>query len=450
MLIAFLLATSAIASGGAAPPRFTDVGPNIRLSIDQLATAEDPGGEFQREPHIAIDPTDPKHLLAGAIEGRRDEDGFPLAMGYYESHDGGRTWQAGLIPKVSAASGSEEYEFTVDPVVAFGPDGSQFFACVSFDPDGASAIHVSHTGGDGEWESPVAVDTDPEFERLDKPWIAVDQEPGSPNFGTIYVSWLEFVGPVSEATTTYVSASSDGGHVWSTPVAITPDTESVGSQILIEEGGAVTVVYFDLAGSRIRAVRSEDAGATWSPPRTVADVDRAPIPGQRTGEFLPSAAIDPSTQTMHVVWQDARRDVADIMHTRSKDAGTTWSDAQRINRGPKGIESFDAAVAAAGGGVHVIFYDGRDGRDRDDLYNLYYAQSTNDGRTFLKPNLKVTSRSFDIDYAAPSSRGLFLGDYIGIAALRKRAHAVWVDTREPSSVTDAEGQNDVFSARITP
>lgn len=449
-LIAVMLATSSVARGGASPPRFNDVGPNVRLSIDQLANADEPGGESQREPHIAIDPTDPRHLLVGAIEGRRNSDGYPLALGYYVSHDGGRTWEVGLVPGASALTGSDEYDFASDPVVAFGPDGTQFFTYQSFDAGEASAIQVSHTDAEGEWESPTAVATDPDFQRLDKPWIAVDLTAGSPFFGRVYVAWVGAVGPFSADITMYLSSSSDGGHVWSTPVAITPDRRTQGAQVLVEEGGAVTVVYFDLTDDRIRAVRSEDGGSTWAAPATVAEVERAPIPGQRTGEFYPSATIDPSTQTMHVVWQDARRDVADIMHSRSKDAGATWSDPQRVNGGPKGIESFDGAVDAAGGGVHVIFYDGRDGKDRDDLYNLYYAQSTNDGRTFLRPNLKVTSRSFDIDYAAPNSGGLFLGDYIGIAALRKRAHAVWIDTREPSSVTDAEGQNDIFSARITP
>jgi hypothetical protein len=450
LAIVLLLTVSSPALGGAASPRFTQVGPNVRLSIDQLATPDAPGGEYQREPHIAIDPTDGKHLLAGAIEGRRDADGYPLAVGYYTSLDAGKTWEAGLIPGVSAASGSTDYDFAVDPVVAFAPTGAPFFACISFDPGGASAIHVSHTDQAGEWEPPVAVHTDPDFQRLDKPWIAVDQSAASPFIGRVYVAWVEFADPFSGDTTMFVSSSNDGGNVWSNPVPVTADVQTNGAQLLIEEDGAITVVYFDLAVSRIRAVRSNDAGATWAPPKTVADVERAPIPDQRTGEFLPSAAIDPSTQTMHVVWQDSRRDVADIMHSRSTDSGSTWSDARRINGGPKGLESFNGAVAAAGGGAHVVFYDGRDGKDRDDLYNLYYAQSTNDGRSFLDRNLRVTSRSFDIDYAAPSAGGLFLGDYIGIAAIRKRAHAVWVDPRRPSQVTEAKGQNDVFSAKITP
>ena len=62
----------------------------------------------------------------------------------------------------------------------------------------------------------------------------------------------------------------------------------------------------------------------------------------------------------------------------------------------------------------------------------------------------MTNRSFDIEYAAPSAGGLFLADYIGIAALPKRAHAVWIDTRRPSEVTDSKGQNDIYSAKITP
>jgi hypothetical protein len=450
LLSTVLIAMPVVAQGGVGAPLFDDVGPNIRLSDDPLATPDEPGGEYQRQSHIAIDPTDTRHLVATAIDGRRMSDGYPLAISYYTSKDAGKTWESGLIPGVSEASGSTEYSFVKDPAVAFGSDGTPYIASLSFDPNGDSALHVSHTAANGEWELPVVVDGDQDGSQvLDKPWIAADVSGVSPFSGRIYVTWFEYEG-AGAFTETFVASSDDGGHTWSDPVSITEDQPINGPQIIIEADGALTVVYFTYTGDLIRAVRSDDGGLTWSEPATVAGTEFAHIPGQRTGEDLPSATIDPVTQTMHVVWQDSRRDVADIFHTRSTDGGATWSDPRRVNRGPKGIESFSAAVAAAGGGVHVVFYDGRDPKDRDDLFNLYHAQSTNDGVSFVKPNLRVTSRSFDIDYAAPSAGGLFLGDYIGIAALRKRAHAVWVDTRRPSQVTDAGGQNDVFSALISP
>ncbi len=60
----------------------------------------------------------------------------------------------------------------------------------------------------------------------------------------------------------------------------------------------------------------------------------------------------------------------------------------------------------------------------------------------------VVQGAFDIDLAADTERGWFLGDYIGIDAVGAVAQRTWVDTSEPSRFTDAAGQNDVWAAKL--
>jgi hypothetical protein len=111
-----------------------------------------------------------------------------------------------------------------------------------------------------------------------------------------------------------------------------------------------------------------------------------------------------------------------------------------------GEMQFTPAVAAYGGIVHVLFYDSRDDRDRADLFTVSYARSPNGGRTF-GDNLEVQD-GYDIDLAADTERGRFLGDYIGIDAMGRVAHGTWVDTSSPSRFTGAPGQNDVWAVKV--
>ena len=427
-------------AAGAAPPapRFDEVSKNVRLSTDPLADSEIPGGEMQAEPHIAIDPTDPRHLLVGAQEGRR-ADGGAQASGYYASTDAGKTWTTGLIPGLTAASGGP-YERASDPVVAFGPDGTAYFASLTVGPD-AIVVSRDAPGEPTEWSPPVEVTRATEQGFPDKEWLAVDTGVDSPHVGTLYVTWTDFA--ATGRTTIRLSRSTDGGSTWIEPLGISGGDEAVqGSVPVVGPDGTVTVVYFDTFEFRIRAATSTDGGITFGDPETVAPVKLTRLPGLRTGTIIPSAFADRSTGRLHVVWQDAHRDTSDIFYVSSRRGGTTWTEPTRVNRSKRGSVQFTAAVTAVGRAVHVLYYDSRDPRGRDDLYNVHYSQSRDGGRSWLR-SVRVTPRSFDMDFAANSQggRGKFLADYIGIVATAARAYGVWVDTRRH--------QNDVFHSRIS-
>ena len=218
---------------------------------------------------------------------------------------------------------------------------------------------------------------------------------------------------------------------------------------MVTAQGTVHVVYTELFKGLLRITTSTDGGTTWGKARLVANIVTAGVPGQRTAEDLPSAAVDQSNGAIHVVWQDARSDGGDVLATRSRDGGVSWTAPILVNDDPVGGTQFTPAVAARSGTVHVVWYDSRDGRavDNVNLWSVRFATSASGGRTF-GTNVNLTPTPFDIRLAVDNERGKFLGDYIGLAATATTAYPVWVDTRFPSVWTQAAGQNDVVSVRV--
>jgi hypothetical protein len=419
------------------------------VSTDAYPEIDYPAGEHQAEVDIAIDPTDPNHLLIGGQEGRLF-DGGAQATGTYVSFDGGATWTGALLPGASAATGGD-LDRSTDPVVDFAADGTAYANVFSFDRPGNDTAVLVYRSPDGglSWDGPFEVTSTNSIKRSDdKNWFTIDDAPDSPFFGRIYVTWTRFLGGASgsySGSPIMLSSSDDGGETWSTPIKTGRTRYAQGSQPMVGPDGTLYIVYQELFKEITRITSSTDGGVTFGKARAVARTLPSVVEGLRTGDGLPNADVDPVTGDLHVVWQDARYDVSDVLYTRSRDGGRTWS-APIVVSDDDGDAQFTPAVAAYGGIVHVIFYDSRDPVGRDDLYSVRYARSTNGGRTFGAN--KVVRARFDIDLGIQTERGIFLGDYIGIDAVAEAAHAAWVDTTVPSRYTGAAGQNDAVSARV--
>jgi len=138
------------------------------------------------EPSIAIDPTDPDHILAAAMI-----DGHGLLISW--SSDGGSTWATdtpGGIPDTRA-----------DPSVAIRRrDGLWIVSLVVNGTSGAGltrvAVMLSSDEG-ANWTSPDMLD-EQGFIAQDLNKIAVDNNPESPGYGDIYLVWnaVDYVGPL--------------------------------------------------------------------------------------------------------------------------------------------------------------------------------------------------------------------------------------------------------------
>ena len=207
------------------------------------------------EPHIAVDPTDPDHLVMGAID-------FNLpSVAIYVSFDGGETWQGPKQPRYFR----EDYAVGGDPVIAFDRQGNVYVTLLSIgfeefqigtilSATTVSSLVISKstdgglTWGDGVPAARSRVTTvsnvDSEGKErgiitsgfLDKEWMAIGPSTTDPSKDVIYISYTDFeysstvlysdelpyLTPIATETTIRVVASEDGGLTWTQPVPASP------------------------------------------------------------------------------------------------------------------------------------------------------------------------------------------------------------------------------------
>jgi hypothetical protein len=428
----------------ARPPRGGIPKGVVRVSADLLAPISGPAQpETETEPFFAIDPENPKHLLAGYQEDRF-EDGGCRVLTAAVSFNGGSTWRETIIPKVTAASGGP-YQRTSDPWVTFGPGGRAYFASLGFDETSArNGVYIS-TSEDGglTWGDPVAVHSGTQnFD--DKEAIVVDNRNDSPYKGRLYVAW-DSISP-SQQQPVLLTYSDDGGHSFANSAILDIQGSNIGIVPLVGPGGVVHAVWLNYGrGVTMRSARSMDGGRTWSAPVEISDVRAASVAGSRTGAGIPAAAIDGNTGALYVVWQDSRftSGTDQIVLSRSTDGGQTWSAPQLVSDGPGNAANFTPAVAVSPEGwLGVSYYSLRNNPSRL-LVDEYLSVSKDGGQQFAK-SLRVSASSWDLRFVAASD-GFFLGDYQGLTASAKTFYPLWIATFSTSRLSPPGRQPDAFT-----
>ena len=147
--------------------------------------------QFQRECGFGVNETtiaqstdNPNLLVAGATRyydnsgNCRDSD-----AGVYYSSDGGQHWRFQVMPGLLFPSSG-------DPGVTYDPVRHVFlYSFVEFnrsdDTQGRIGVEVSSDGVN--WSRNTTLDSSNSSDGVDKPWITVDQNPGSPHYGRVVV-----------------------------------------------------------------------------------------------------------------------------------------------------------------------------------------------------------------------------------------------------------------------
>ena len=177
---------------------------NPAANID--VSCDDPTSPDNETPIVA-DPADPNHLLGGSndykiqIKGSTIQERVPT--GFFVSFDGGHSWKDGSIPMGNGGSGGNG-----DPSPAFDDRfGTAHMAQLSAaqGQNGPNAGHISvsvatsHDGG-LTWRPPVtvavghaAIGPSAASVFLDKEWLVADNNPSSPHYGRLYLTWDKIV-----------------------------------------------------------------------------------------------------------------------------------------------------------------------------------------------------------------------------------------------------------------
>lgn len=395
---------TACASAAVAQPE------NIRIS----APSAQP-----EEVTIAVNPSDPLNLVVGAN----------LNYCAY-SADGGLHWD-----EVELTS---EFGVWGDPSVIFDPSGRAYFAHLS-NPTGGfwldRLVVQQSTDRGASWNGGVPLGARAASQQ-DKEWMIADFS-SAPTRGNLYLTWTQFDRYAStkpaDSSRILCSRSSDGGLSWAEPVRVSDragdclddDSTVQGAVPAVGPDGELYTCWSSARG--LMFDRSTDGGRTFGADRFVAEQPGGwnfEIPGlQRCNGFpitLCDLSASPRRGTVYIIWSDQRNgeDNTDIFCTRSTDRGETWSPARQVNGDGARTQQFMpwAAIDGTNGDIYAVYYDRR-ASGGTNATDVYVARSSDGGERFTETLVSAT--------AFTPTEGVFMGDYIGIAAHGGKAHPVW-------------------------
>lgn len=433
-------------------------------SCNLLATIEP---ERQgNEVTIAVNPTDPANVVAGAKDYYPESAGQCVWNGVYHTLDGaafesrslpGSPWLLTTNPGAFEPNVMSQYWCATDPVVAFGPDGTLYYSILAYQGDPVTAskigkdqlgtgvndvafnrvsivVGVSRDGG-ATFESFNVVDSGTfPVNFHDRQWIEVDQRSGN-----VYVAWTSFSVPGN-----MFYKSTDGGQSWGLPTFLdaTPaNIEAGGLYVAVANGGEVVVGGCGAEGPAVTV--SADEGATFTGWQTFAEgADEGMEADYRGGGVCMVAADDtdgPHAGNVYMAWTDTRDGDRDIyfkasavgqlleggLAAQAHDAGMA---PIRLNDNADDSDQFMPAISVNPNGViDVAWYDRRNDPEAK-LLDIYHTYSLDGGRTW-SPNFRVTEISSDPQYSLHQGGFVFIGDYIDIDSSVECAWPVWVDTR---------------------
>ena len=416
------------------------------------------------EPMVAVDPANPQHLI-GVWQQDRWSDGGAAGQLAGVSFDGGRTWSrtSAALSRCTGgtAANGGDYPRVSDPWVSIAPDGTAYQIAIAFGgnlfaPNSFGAVLVSRSVDGGRtWGPATTLIGDGSSAFNDKESITAD--PTSADF--VYATWERFVGSESGPAPTWFARTTNAGASWEPAREIySPggNNSTLNNQIVVLPDGTLVLFFseFDTLGNvttvLLRAIRSQDKGASWSAPITIAQSQSrgarvletgAPI---RDGANLGSIAVGRSG-VLAVVWQDARfsggaRD--GIAFSRSADGGLTWSPPVQINSVP-GVQAILPTITIRDDGlIGVTYYDFRGHTPgAATLATDYWLTTSIDGATW---NESHVSGPFDL-VTAPFAEGLFLGDYQALSFVGSTFVPFYVTTNLASPVN----LTDVFATLLT-
>ncbi len=359
------------------------------------------------ESNIVVDPTNPKHLI-GSSKWFVSPEGYNHLLGFYESWDAGKTWPAqGHVPgyegwtdntdPVGAFDGyGNYYNFVLGYQFSYNLDGSHNFdigahAVNPSQPQEVVAMAVRPKGATSATDWKTTVNNQPDFvatyapigQEPDKQWMAIDDNPASPNYNTIYAMWVVFNFFSSKPYYSTATALPDGTHTaWSTPAVLPTINNSASDTYLLPHVDGNGTVWTSISNfpSRqgfttysVALDYSTDGGRTFNGPLVVTPTEGAILApyccysntNTRSG-ISDSFAVGKVANLaggypLYVTWEDYSTGYSNIFIAASDDGGKTWGATRKVNDNiNQQTDEFQPNLATSSNGtVSVAFYDRR-------------------------------------------------------------------------------------------
>jgi hypothetical protein len=268
--------------------------------------------------------------------------------------------------------------------------------------------------------------------------------------GRAYAVWAEFATAAIK-----FSRTNDRGATWSPPLVVDPsipDAIDLVPRLVVLPNGTLVTVFaraeFAIGVGKIYATRSLDQGRTWTAP---VELLAAPIGGfvdPDTGEELPqpqfeNVAVAPDGSVYVTVEANSSASSGEIAAVRSRDGGVSWT---RVTSPGVGAYAFEPAIAVdSHGTVGITWYDLRNDRPGDAALtgDVWFASSQNRGSSWEETHVAGPT---DLRTGA-LARQNHVGEYQGLAAIRHRGFAAIFTLAAPFAT---DGPTDIFFANLRP
>ncbi len=387
-------------------------------NIKRVQLPEPSGNTYeyaQVEPSIAIDPNNPKLMIAGSV-----------LSDYYYSKNGGKKWKSSTLTSTYGVYG--------DPVMMFDLKSRAYYFHLSHYPKAThldrivcqSTDKVCKPFTDGSFPKPNG------SKVQDKHWTVVN-----PKNNEIYMTWTQFDAYDSDnpmdSSFIMFSKSVDQGASWTDPMRISKfggdcrdgDETVEGAVPAVGPDGTLYVTWTGPKGLVMQ--KSSDGGQSWMPKEKEIEPQfggwTINVPGIYRANGLPILKCDlsngPNRGTLYLNWCDQKNgeNDTDVWLMKSTDGGITWSERIKVNQDQGGKHQFFTwmTIDQSSGFIYFVYYDRR---NYDDTQTDVYLSVSRDGGLSFQ-DVKISETPFTPD------ENVFFGDYLNIDAVEGEIRPIW-------------------------
>ncbi len=430
------------------------------VDVDLVTGAENISHPTQSETYTLANPDNPNQIVVTYNDSRTASANY---SGASYSSDGGTTFTR-LNPSPFAAGHGTNFG---DPVTLYSKPTSTFFAIFLATGCGGQGIGAwKSTDGGVTWATGACVHNGSSDDR-ESGWS--DNNPSSPFFGRMYVSWNNFAVGSGALQVTF---STDNGNTWALRTVSNTGTFIRNTQITgdMSGNGTIYIAGMDEGGGGFphnnvnHIYRSTDGGNTWS--NTYTGPSFAGPGVGASGYFACMFTGSPSgvywrhegwgepaafNNVVHLVYAQhgAGGDAGDVYYIRSTDSGVTFGAPFKLNSDATTRPQWQPNISVSpSGSLFATWYDGREfatctyGNPGVPCYRMWSRKSTDNGATWL-----ADSSLSDVASPLPAQpdatvQGTYAGDYDYGSAIDTKHVTSWVDGRVTIS---GSSQQDAFT-----